>query len=122
MEIMNIHEARSQLSKLVERALEGEEVIIARAGKPMVRLVPVRDNRTPAKEGNGRVKLASPRTSMCPPFQAARFASKWPTTANDSSTAPVSQPPALKVAGNHRANVIPLVTRMPERTKKQRMP
>jgi prevent-host-death family protein len=37
----NIHEAKTQLSKLIERAEAGEEVIIARAGKPAVRLVPV---------------------------------------------------------------------------------
>jgi prevent-host-death family protein len=60
MQITNIHEAKSQLSKLVERALEGEEVIIARAGKPMVRLVPVRDNDTPRKGGQwkGKVRIA----------------------------------------------------------------
>lgn len=39
----NIHEAKTNLSKLVEQALNGEEVVIARAGKPLVRLVPVRD-------------------------------------------------------------------------------
>ena len=37
----NIHEAKTQLSKLIERAEAGEEVVIARAGKPAVRLVPV---------------------------------------------------------------------------------
>jgi prevent-host-death family protein len=37
----NIHEAKTTLSKLVERALAGEEVVIARAGKPLVRLDPV---------------------------------------------------------------------------------
>lgn len=37
----NIHEAKTTLSKLIERALAGEEVIIARAGKPVVRLSPV---------------------------------------------------------------------------------
>jgi prevent-host-death family protein len=37
----NMHEAKSQLSKLVDAALAGEEVIIQRAGKPAVRLVPV---------------------------------------------------------------------------------
>jgi prevent-host-death family protein len=60
MEITNIHEAKSQLSKLVERALKGEEVIIARAGKPMVRLVPVRDNDAPRKGGQwkGKVRIA----------------------------------------------------------------
>jgi prevent-host-death family protein len=60
MEIMNIREAKSQLSKLVERALEGEDVIIARAGKPMVRLVPVRDDGTPRRGGQwrGKVRIA----------------------------------------------------------------
>ena len=43
---VNIHEAKTQLSKLVEAALGGEEVIIARAGKPAVRLVPAVDART----------------------------------------------------------------------------
>ena len=41
MEIANIHEAKSQLSKLVEHAMSGEEVIIAKAGQLMVRLVPI---------------------------------------------------------------------------------
>lgn len=38
---VNMHEAKTELSRLVERALRGEEVIIARAGIPVVRLVPV---------------------------------------------------------------------------------
>jgi prevent-host-death family protein len=37
----NIHEAKTTLSKLIERALAGEEVIIAKAGKPLVELKPV---------------------------------------------------------------------------------
>jgi prevent-host-death family protein len=37
-----MHEAKTQLSKLVERALSGEEIVIARDGEPGVRLVPVR--------------------------------------------------------------------------------
>jgi prevent-host-death family protein len=40
MNITNIHEAKSQLSKLIEQAERGEEVVIARAGKPVVKLVP----------------------------------------------------------------------------------
>ena len=39
--ISNVHQAKSQLSKLIERAEAGEEVVIARAGTPVVRLVPV---------------------------------------------------------------------------------
>lgn len=41
MEPVNIHQAKSQLSKLIEAAEHGEEVIIARAGKPVVRLVSI---------------------------------------------------------------------------------
>lgn len=37
----NIHEAKTTLSKLIERALAGEEVVIAKAGKPVVRLTPI---------------------------------------------------------------------------------
>lgn len=40
MEI-NIHQAKTHLSRLIERVLEGEEVIIAKAGQPLVRLTPV---------------------------------------------------------------------------------
>ena len=36
---INIHQAKTQLSKLVEEAAQGEEIIIAKAGKPMARLV-----------------------------------------------------------------------------------
>ena len=38
---VNVHEAKTQLSKLIEAALRGEEVVIARDHKPAVRLVPV---------------------------------------------------------------------------------
>lgn len=56
---VNMHEAKTELSRLVERALQGEEVIIARAGVPVVRLVPV-VGRTKRKLGQwaGRVQMA----------------------------------------------------------------
>lgn len=38
---MNVHEAKTQLSRLLARVEQGEEVVIARAGKPIARLVPV---------------------------------------------------------------------------------
>lgn len=41
MTIVNIHEAKTQLSRLIERAVAGESLIIAKAGKPMVKLVRV---------------------------------------------------------------------------------
>ncbi len=43
MTTVGMHEAKTQLSKLVEKALEGEEVVITRRGKPVVKLEPVRE-------------------------------------------------------------------------------
>ena len=38
---VNLYEAKTQLSSLVERAAKGEEIVIAKAGKPMARLAPI---------------------------------------------------------------------------------
>ena len=40
--IVNVHEAKSTLSRLLERVEAGERVVIARAGKPIADLVPIR--------------------------------------------------------------------------------
>lgn len=49
----NIHEAKTTLSKLIERALAGEEVIIAKAGKPLVHLTPVAEANDAPKRSRG---------------------------------------------------------------------
>jgi prevent-host-death family protein len=41
MQTINIHEAKTHLSRLLEEVAAGEEIIIAKAGKPMARLVPL---------------------------------------------------------------------------------
>ena len=46
-ETLNLYEAKSHLSELVERAASGEEIIIAKAGKPMARLVPLQKQKRP---------------------------------------------------------------------------
>jgi prevent-host-death family protein len=56
-EIVNMHQAKSSLSRLVERALAGEEVVIARNGRPLVQLVPVQKKRKPRVPGRGRGKI-----------------------------------------------------------------
>jgi len=43
MDIVNIHEAKTHLSRLVEKAAKGEAFIIAKAGKPMVKVVPLEE-------------------------------------------------------------------------------
>jgi prevent-host-death family protein len=55
--IFNMHEARTSLSRLVDRALAGEEVVIARNGEPLVQLVPVQRKRKPRVPGRGRGKI-----------------------------------------------------------------
>jgi prevent-host-death family protein len=47
MPAFNLYEAKTGLSQLVERAAKGEEVIIAKAGKPMVKMVPVVEEQKP---------------------------------------------------------------------------
>lgn len=42
----NIHQAKTEFSKLVNRALAGDEVIIARSGKPIIRLIPYHDSES----------------------------------------------------------------------------
>ena len=46
MDTVNLYEAKTQLSRLVERAAAGEEIIIAKAGRPLARLVPLAAPRT----------------------------------------------------------------------------
>ncbi len=45
MPTVNMHEAKTQLSRLVEAALAGEDVVIAKAGKPLARLVAIKEPR-----------------------------------------------------------------------------
>lgn len=51
MKIFNIDEAKAQLSKLIESALAGEEIVIAKAGKPLVKLIPYEENKQPCTPG-----------------------------------------------------------------------
>lgn len=43
MQVVNIHAAKTHLSRLVDAAANGEEIVIARAGRPIARLVPLQD-------------------------------------------------------------------------------
>ena len=44
--IFNVHDAKTQFSKLLDRAHAGEEIILAKAGKPYAKLVPIRAERS----------------------------------------------------------------------------
>ena len=57
---LNLYQAKTQLSKLVERAAAGEEIVIAKAGKPMARLVPLPRPTKPREPGflKGKIWMA----------------------------------------------------------------
>jgi prevent-host-death family protein len=64
---LNIYEAKTQLSSLVEEAAHGEEIVIAKAGKPMAKLVPLESKpRTQRKFGQNVMKI----THVAPDFDA----------------------------------------------------
>jgi len=57
MTTFNIHEAKTHFSKLLERVLKGEEVIIAKAGKPVARMLPIVENVTTRTPGIDKGKV-----------------------------------------------------------------
>lgn len=54
---VNIHEAKTHLSRLIERVEQGEEVVIARAGRPVARLVPMATRMARRLPGRWRGKV-----------------------------------------------------------------
>lgn len=68
MHITNISEAKAQLSALIEKVLAGEEVIIGKAGKPVVRLVRYEHCEEPRHPGalRGKIKIASDKYAPSP--------------------------------------------------------
>ncbi|MBT5705109.1 MAG: type II toxin-antitoxin system prevent-host-death family antitoxin [Verrucomicrobia bacterium] len=59
MKQINMFEAKTHLSAYVQDALNGEEVIIAKAGKPLVRLQPLESTKRKLGGWQGKVKIAS---------------------------------------------------------------
>ena len=57
LESVNVHEAKTHLSRLLERVEAGEEIVIARAGKPVARLVPLEPGEPRRLIGRSRDKI-----------------------------------------------------------------
>lgn len=57
MKKTNLHEAKTNLSKLVELALQGEEVIICKAGTPVVKLIAINANKKKRSPGDWAGKI-----------------------------------------------------------------
>lgn len=72
---INIHEAKTHLSRLVEQAAGGKEIIIAKAGKPMARLVPLQNAPRPKKYDllKGRIRVPEDFDAPLDPAVLALF-------------------------------------------------
>jgi prevent-host-death family protein len=75
METVNIHEAKTQLSKLVERVRAGEEIVLAKAGQPVARIVPYVPARSPRKPGalKGKIRIGKDFDAPLPDDLLAAF-------------------------------------------------
>ena len=69
METITIHKAKTQLSRLIEKACRGETVVIARGSKPVVRLVAIEDKHGHRKPGalKGKIHIGSSFFEPLPP-------------------------------------------------------
>ncbi len=78
MKPVNIHQAKTELSKLVERAEAGEEVIIARAGRPAAKLVPLTQVRGRRRLGllDGKFKIPDDFNEPLPESVLRAFAGR----------------------------------------------
>jgi prevent-host-death family protein len=72
---VNIHDAKTHLSRLIQQVEQGEEVVIARAGHPVARLMPLQKRSGPRKPGawRGRVAVANDFDEL-PPGLSSAFA------------------------------------------------
>ncbi len=72
--LINVHEAKTHFSRLLERVAHGEEIVIGKAGKPVAKLVPYQETQGPRSPGGwqGRVRIA-PDFDELPPEVAAAF-------------------------------------------------
>jgi prevent-host-death family protein len=70
---VNIHEAKTHFSQLIERVERGEEVVIARGGKPVARLVPLDSGPRDLGRMRGRIRIADDFDAPLPPEVLAGF-------------------------------------------------
>jgi prevent-host-death family protein len=71
---VNIHDAKTHLSRLIARVQKGEEIVLGKAGKPVAKLVPYSESEGPRTPGawRGRVRIAKDFDEL-PPEVASAF-------------------------------------------------
>lgn len=80
MDMVNIHEAKTQFSRLIERVCAGEEIIIARGGKPVARLAPLLQSAQQRTPGllKGKIWVAKDFNAPLPDDMLDLFEGKSP--------------------------------------------
>jgi prevent-host-death family protein len=75
MKTVNIHEAKTHLSRLVAEVSEGEEVVIAKAGRPVARLVriPATGTKRPLGTARGKIEYRRPLKAPLPKYLRKAF-------------------------------------------------
>lgn len=75
MHTVNIHEAKTNFSKLIDAVGQGEEIVIAKAGKPAARLVPMKATKVVRKPGalKGKIRVAEDFDASLPEDIQAAF-------------------------------------------------
>jgi prevent-host-death family protein len=75
MQTINIHDAKTHFSRLVDAAANGEEIIIAKAGKPAARLVPMERVKTKRRFGSlkGKIRMSADFDAPLPDHLIAAF-------------------------------------------------
>lgn len=78
MKIVNLHAAKTHLSRLVEDAANGEDIVIAKAGRPIVRLVPVGkpDRKRVFGSMKGKIQISDDFDAPLPDDLAEAFGTK----------------------------------------------
>ncbi len=78
MKVVNLHAAKTHLSRLVQDAAEGQEIIIAKAGVPVARLVPVDAGTTTRRPGalKGRMRISRDFDAPLPDGVAEAFGTR----------------------------------------------
>ncbi len=76
--MVNVYQAKTQLSRLLDRAEAGEEIIITRNGRPVARLAPLRPARKPRKLGSlrGKIRMRADFDAPLPQDLLAAFEGK----------------------------------------------
>jgi len=78
MQQVNIHEAKTHLSRLLEQAVEGEEIVIAKSGRPMAKLVPIPSEPRRPGRLKGKIRIAEDFDAPLPGKMVASFRGERP--------------------------------------------